>query len=170
MTERVRRRIDKGLAASLAVALVAGVIALMTGCGGVRSRELTVPAGVVLTVEFEDAVPSAAARPGDRFRASVVQPVYADDRVAIPAGARVSGEVVRVAPRLSLRFTSLELPSGRRMAIEALSPSEGVEAPDLPAGTRLRIQLQSPARVEVQASSSVGPDAHVAADEVEHRA
>ncbi len=55
---------------------------------------ITVPAGRVLTIRLGDAVGSKISQPGQTFGGTLARSVEVSGEVAIPAGARVQGEVV----------------------------------------------------------------------------
>jgi hypothetical protein len=59
---------------------------------------ITVPAGKVLTVRLADAVGSKISQAGQTFGGTLAKPVEVGGDVAIPAGARVEGEVVDAKP------------------------------------------------------------------------
>jgi hypothetical protein len=59
---------------------------------------VVVPAGTELTVRLTQAVGSKLNQVGDTFQATVAQPVYVGDAVAIPQGAEVVGRVADAAP------------------------------------------------------------------------
>jgi hypothetical protein len=81
--------------------------------------------GTEIQATLDTALSSRTSQPGDRFTATIVQPVRAaDGSVAIPAGARIQGEVgqveegktlpaVRGGARLNMRFHEVVLPDGR---------------------------------------------------------
>ncbi len=56
-------------------------------------QTVTVPAGTTLTVRLGNAVGSKTSQAGDRFAASLAQPVSVGGNVVIPAGASASGTV-----------------------------------------------------------------------------
>lgn len=60
-----------------------------------QPRTVTVPAGATLTVRLGQAVGSKTSQAGDRFAASLAQPVAVGGNVVIPAGAEVSGTVTQ---------------------------------------------------------------------------
>src|SRR3989454_7468607 len=62
-------------------------------------KEVTVPAGTVITVRLANAVGSKLSNSGDQFNASVATPVEVDGKVAVPSDAEVSGKVVQAVPR-----------------------------------------------------------------------
>jgi hypothetical protein len=88
--------------------------------------ELVVAADSVIGLEIESAVTSERARVEDPVTARVTRDVRVGDRVAIPAGSRVQGEVtaverggrLRERARLGVRFTSIVLADGTRLPIE----------------------------------------------------
>lgn len=102
---------------------------------------LVVPAGTPLRVAIE--TPVRIAHPGTPVKGIVVEPVYAFDRVVVPAGSVVSGTIAEIdsvpakqrawayasgdfspARSYQLAFTSLQLPDGRQLPI-ATSVSPG---------------------------------------------
>lgn len=86
-----------------------------------------VPAGTELRAVLDTPLSTRISKPGDRFTATVSEPVRASDgRVVVPVGARIEGEVAdtpqgRIAPalrgkgQLSLRFRDLVLPNGQTL-------------------------------------------------------
>lgn len=59
---------------------------------------ITIPAGRVVTVRLADAVGSKISQPGQSFGGTLAKAVEVGDEVAIPAGAKVEGEVVDAKP------------------------------------------------------------------------
>ena len=88
--------------------------------------ELVVASDSVIGLEIETAVTSERARVEDPVTARVTRDVRVGDRVAIPAGSRVQGEVtmverggrLRERARLGVRFTSIVLADGTRLPID----------------------------------------------------
>jgi hypothetical protein len=86
-----------------------------------RWREVTVPAGTALPLDLITPVSSETARVETPVRARLRQAVVVDGYTAIPAGAVLHGEVIEVEragrvrgrSRLAMRFTEVELRSGR---------------------------------------------------------
>src|SRR5579864_7803495 len=90
-----------------------------------------VGAGTEIHAALDTPLFSKTSKPGDRFTATVNDPVRANNGAAvIPAGARVEGEVAesddekRLAalkdkPKLSLRFRDVVLPSGQTLPLTA---------------------------------------------------
>lgn len=58
----------------------------------------TLPAGTVITVKLSNAVGSKISQTGDRFNATVAEPVTVNGKVAIPTGAPAEGVVSEAAP------------------------------------------------------------------------
>ena len=91
-----------------------------------RFLDLVVSTDSVLGLQVETAVSSEKARVEDEVLARVTRDVRVGDRVAIPAGSQVRGEVtlverggkVRDKARLGIRFTSVVLADGTRVPIE----------------------------------------------------
>ena len=88
--------------------------------------ELVVAADSVIGLEIESALTSERAKVEDQVAAKVTRDVRVGDRVVIPAGSRVNGEVTVVdrggrlkeRARLGVRFTSIVLADGTRLPIE----------------------------------------------------
>jgi type IV secretory pathway VirB10-like protein len=88
--------------------------------------ELVVAADSVIGLEIESSITSERARVEDPVAARVTRDVRVGDRVAIPAGSRVQGEVTLVErggrlkerARLGVRFISIVLADGTRLPIE----------------------------------------------------
>ena len=86
-----------------------------------------VAADSVIGLQLESPVTSERAQVEDSVVARVTRDVRVGDRVAIPAGARVLGEVtlverggkVRERARLGVRFTSVVLADGTRLPIRS---------------------------------------------------
>jgi hypothetical protein len=90
-------------------------------------EELVVAADSVIGLQLESPVTSERAQVEDSVVARVTRDVRVGDRVAIPAGARVLGEVtlverggkVRERARLGVRFTSVVLADGTRLPMRS---------------------------------------------------
>ncbi len=107
------------------------------------AHELEVVASSVIGIQTEGLITSEHARVEDRVDARVVRDVRVNGLVAIPAGTRVLGTVVvverggkvRERARLGIRFNTLLMPDGTRVAISTdpiyrfgESPSNGSAA------------------------------------------
>jgi hypothetical protein len=90
-----------------------------------------VGAGTEIHAALDTPLFSKTSQPGDRFTATVSDPVRANNgAVVIPAGARVEGEVaesedektlaaLKDKPKLSLRFRDVVLPNGQTLPLAA---------------------------------------------------
>jgi type IV secretory pathway VirB10-like protein len=93
----------------------------------------TLAAGTKLDVRFDRSLSSATSTVGEIFRARVNEDLYDGDRIAIPAGSEVVGEVTQAGPSkkiggksvLGLRFTDIVLPSGETVPLKASFQREG---------------------------------------------
>lgn len=101
-------------------AILAVFLAFSVACGTKPTVEKTVPSGTELHLEMLDTVSSAESSAGDSVAARVTQDVVVDQKVVIPAGSTVSGEVVqarglkKIGGRalLKVTFNSVDLPEG----------------------------------------------------------
>ena len=88
-------------------------------------RYYTVPADTVIRARMDAQLSSKTARVGDRFTATITEPVYAGSGVeVVPVGGKVLGRVTSVkrAGRrspgtINVSFYQIEQPSGSRQAI-----------------------------------------------------
>ena len=88
-------------------------------------KTLTVPAGRVLTVRLADELGSKISQPGQSFGGTLAKAVEANGEMAIPAGARVEGEVVDAKPlgrfaggaQLQLKLDSVRV-NGQQMPVQ----------------------------------------------------
>jgi hypothetical protein len=62
-------------------------------------KEVTLPAGTVLTVRLGSAVGSKTSNTGDHFDATIATPVESGGKVVLPKGADVLGKVAEAAPQ-----------------------------------------------------------------------
>ena len=63
------------------------------------SKQVTLPAGSVVTVRLAGAVGSKLSTNNDHFSATVARPVEVDGKVVVPAGAEAVGKVVEAVPQ-----------------------------------------------------------------------
>jgi hypothetical protein len=89
-------------------------------------RYFTVPADTVIRVRMDTELNSRTARTGDRFSATVTEPVYGGGSGVdvIPVGSKVWGRVTtvrrsgrRTPGNIAVSFNQVELPNGARHAI-----------------------------------------------------
>jgi hypothetical protein len=98
---------------------------------------MTLPESTEMQVRLDTPLSSRTARPEDRFEGTVMMPVYVEDRMVIPAGARVRGTVVSAEPanrparggKLDLAFNSVELEDNTRLDVRSrvVSISENID-------------------------------------------
>jgi len=101
------------------------------------SGRMTLPEATEMQVRLDTALSSRTARAEDRFEATVMRPVYVDNRMVVAAGARVRGTVISAEPanrparggKLDLAFNSIELEDNTRIDVRSrvVSISENVD-------------------------------------------
>jgi len=97
---------------------------------------VTLPTGTQAQVVLLTSISAAKSRPGDSFRARLVEPVRLDSRVVLPEGSQFEGKVVKATPprwlsrpgSLYLTFTGLALPGGSRGPVAATITGAEVDA------------------------------------------
>ena len=88
-------------------------------------EEVVIPASAVIGLEIENSVSTERAQVEDRVDARVTRDVFADGRLALPAGSRVMGAVtlverggkVKERARLGVRFHTVVLANGRQVPL-----------------------------------------------------
>ena len=89
-----------------------------------------VAAGTEIRATLDTPLSTKTSKPGDRFTATVSQPVSGANGIVIPAGARIEGEVaeaeqgktlpaLRGRGKLNLRFRDIVLPNGQTVPLVA---------------------------------------------------
>lgn len=102
----------------------------------VRPHSQIVPEGTILRLRLEHTLSTRTNRQGDRFTATVNDPVYVSGSsdIAIPVGSTVKGSIsqserpgrVKGTAALHLRYETITLPGGKEMPLEAtLQSMEG---------------------------------------------
>jgi hypothetical protein len=99
--------------------------------------ELVVAADSVIGLQLDSTITSEKAHVEDVVEARVVRDVRVGDRLAIPAGSKVTGYVtlverggrVKERARLGVRFTSVALPGGVRLPIQTETVYREGESP-----------------------------------------
>ena len=95
---------------------------------------IVVPAGTQLTVALSSDLSTKTSTPGDAFEARLASDLMVDNRVAVPAGARVTGTITDVisgsnaigaTPLLGLKFNHLELANGQTIPISGEINEQG---------------------------------------------
>ena len=82
-----------------------------------KSNRVTIPAGTVIQIRLTDTLGSERSRSGEKFAATLDQPIVVNGSVAIPRGADVEGRVIDARPSghlktpaaLSLTLTSVRV-------------------------------------------------------------
>lgn len=97
-------------------------------------KVITVPAGTQLPLALTGDLTSKTAKVGDTVRASLTSDVRVGDRVAIPAGTTVAGQITSVVsgsdkiggvPSLGMRFDRIEMPGGKDVPINGEITQKG---------------------------------------------
>lgn len=89
-----------------------------------------VAAGTEIHATLDTPLSTKTSKPGDRFTATVTEPVRGNNGVVIPTGSRIEGEVseaeegkavaaLRGRGKLNLRFRDVVLPSGQSLPLTA---------------------------------------------------
>ncbi len=89
----------------------------------------------VLNMRMNESLSSKTSRVGDKFTATLTTPVYADSKVAIPAGTIVEGKVTQVSPAkrmnkggsIAVEFEEIILPNGMSTKIDGVLTSDDPE-------------------------------------------
>ena len=87
----------------------------------------TLPAGTACKIILLGDVSASKSNPGDLVEARLIEPVFVNSRVVLPAGTLIEGKVAKKTPprwgsragSLALTFTGLTLPGGNLMPIAA---------------------------------------------------
>lgn len=96
-------------------------------------RKVTVPAGTVMAVRFNQELSTTGSLPGDRFVAELVEPVSLDGHLVLESGADISGQVLeaRSAKKiggksvLAVEFSTVETAAGDEVPLNASFYEEG---------------------------------------------
>ena len=89
------------------------------------AKKAVIPAGTAVRISLAGPVSSATAKPGDRFEATVAEPVVVEGVTVVPSGSRVEGHVVNAVSSgrlartasLELELTRLTVPAGETVSI-----------------------------------------------------
>jgi hypothetical protein len=107
---------NRYLAIGGSLLLLAGIMAAAAAISS-RPDPVTVPEQTAIRVTLDHGLASDQSRPGDRFAATVSEPIVIDEHTVIPQGARAEGLVVDAHPsgrlmgraRLQLALDSIEV-------------------------------------------------------------
>jgi hypothetical protein len=113
-----------------------GLVAIAQPRGDDNSATVTVQEGTNLRVALDTTLSTKSARVGDRFSATLREPIYVNGREAIPYGTRIDGRVAEVQQpgrthgvgKLDIAFEKIQLPNGYTETIVA--STAGAETTD----------------------------------------
>lgn len=102
------------------------------------AKHIVVPAGTQLPLVLHNAITTRSNKPGDPLYLETTFPVIVGDRIVIPAGSYVSGEIIeakrpgKVKGRgeLMIRLTTLILPNGYTAKFDAIPTGAGTGGND----------------------------------------
>jgi type IV secretion system protein VirB10 len=108
----------------------AGTIA---GAAQNSPNTIVVPAGTKLPMVLHNAVSTRSARPGDPVYLETTFPIVQDDKILVPAGSYVQGEIteavrpgrVKGTGEMRIRLTSMILPNGYTVRFDAIPANAG---------------------------------------------
>jgi len=94
---------------------------------------IVVPAGTKLPLVLHNAVSTRNAHPGDPVYLETVFPIVQDDKILIPAGSYVQGEItethrpgrVKGTGEMRIRLTTMILPNGYTVRFDAIPANAG---------------------------------------------
>jgi len=94
---------------------------------------IVVPAGTKLPLVLHNAVSTRNARPGDPVYLETVFPIVQDDKILIPAGSYVQGEITETqrpgrtkgTGEMRIRLTTMILPNGYTVRFDAIPANAG---------------------------------------------
>jgi hypothetical protein len=111
----------------------AAAITSSTGAAKPAAGQLIVPAGTRLPLILHNSVTTRNARPGDPIYLETVFPIVINQRILIPAGTYVQGEIqeakrpgkVKGQGEIRLRLSSMILPNGYAVDFNAIPTNAG---------------------------------------------
>lgn len=91
------------------------------------TNEIIVPANTTIPLELRNTVTSRTAYPGQAIYCDTIYPITVNNRIVIPAGSWVKGEITQVVrpgrvkgkAQLGLRFVNITLPNGTTRPLRA---------------------------------------------------
>jgi hypothetical protein len=106
-----------------------------SSAGAARSltNTIVVPAGTKLPLVLHNAVSTRNAHPGDPVYLETTFPIVQDDKILVPAGSYVQGEIteavrpgrVKGTGEMRIRLTSMILPNGYTVRFDAIPSNAG---------------------------------------------
>jgi hypothetical protein len=97
------------------------------------SHTIVVPAGTRIPLVLHNAVSTRNARPGDPVYLETTFPIVQDDKILVPAGSYVQGEITEAARpgrvkgrgEMRIRLTTIILPNGYTLRLDAVPANAG---------------------------------------------
>jgi hypothetical protein len=97
------------------------------GSTRLQSSKIVVPADTTIPLELKNTINSRTAYAGEAIYCATIYPITVGDRIVIPVGTYVKGEVTQVThagrvkgkAQLGIRFRSITLPNGTTRALRA---------------------------------------------------
>ncbi|HEX5425278.1 MAG TPA: hypothetical protein VFW94_17145 [Candidatus Acidoferrales bacterium] len=153
--------------------------------GSIAMVPLTVPTGMPLQIALDREV--RVKKIGQRIRGRVMQPVYAFDKLVVPAGAEVTGHIAYIAPisrkkrllsflnanftpahKVTVEFDDLLLPDGKNLTIDTtVEPGSGRVIQLVTAESGKRKTLKDEAEKKIaQEKEQASQEWHMAMQEV----
>jgi len=94
---------------------------------------IVVPAGTKLPLVLHNAISTRNAKPGDPVYLETVFPIVQDDKILVPAGSYVQGEIteaqrpgrVKGTGEMRIRLTNMILPNGYTVRFDAIPANAG---------------------------------------------
>ena len=109
----------KSLALIVMCALVAGA--------ALAQESLSLPSGTTVHMKLETPISTQTSKVGDTFAGRVTEPVMLNGKAAIPVGAAIQGQIVKLTeprrvkgkPTIELRPDSITMPNGEKYEFHA---------------------------------------------------
>ena len=101
------------------------ILAAQQAASDEEMEEYTIPEGTEFKLQLHTTINSKTSNVGDRVLATLIDPVYVEDREVLPKSVRIDGHVQEVKPArhkgkggyIYVVFDTAELPNGEKMAI-----------------------------------------------------
>lgn len=146
----------KTMVIATAATLVVGSIAAFASGPEDGEATTTIPAGTTFVAALQENLSSTTSRPDDEFELRTVRSVRINDRMDIPAGSLITGEVTDENDGLGVRFTELVIQgddqeidiSTDQFRFGTLTGEATTRHTVVPAGWQIAIRLNRPVTVE----------------------
>jgi len=141
--------------ATASVLVVGGIVAFASGPEE-GEETTTIPAGTTFFAALEQNLSTVTSRPSDKFALRTVRAVRINDRLEIPTGSVITGEVTETREGLGVRFTELLIEgddqeidiSTDQFRFGTLGPQAATNHTVVSAGRQMVIRLNRPVTVE----------------------